>query len=98
MNEKKGPNGFLIGLLMGGAIGALISTRKGRKILKDVADYGLDYVGNSISADDIEDILNGDEEEMMGGEMENNVDEKKSEVKNDEPSRHKRLFRGIKKK
>lgn len=98
MNEKKGPNGFLIGLLIGGAVGALISTKKGRKILKDIADYGLDYVGNTISMDDIDTILNEEEEEIMKGEVE--AEEKTEPKKEDheETSRRKRLFRGIKRK
>ncbi len=70
MNEKKGPSGLLLGLIIGGAIGALISTKKGRKILKDIADYGLDYVGNTINLDDIETILNDEEAEVLSGEME----------------------------
>lgn len=113
MNEKKGPNGFLIGLLIGGAVGALIGTKRGRQIIKDIADYGLDYVGNNISMSDIDTILNEEEEEMMEGEMEEEEKEtsKKSdaaEVKEahtkiyqrkveEEPSRRKRLFKGIKK-
>ena len=107
MKEKKGgPNGFLLGLLIGGAVGALISTKRGRQILKDVADYGLDYVGKTINFDDIEAILDEEEEEMMSGEVESarnhmedrNVDiPKMSMEKKEEPAR-KRLFRGIRKK
>lgn len=97
MNEKHGPNGFLIGILIGGAIGALVSSKKGRKILKDVAEYGLEYVGNTIDMEDIETILNDDEEEMMGGEVDASA-EGKSETKSAEPSRRRRLFRGIRKK
>ena len=70
MNEKHGPNGLVVGLLIGAAVGALVSTKRGRKILKDVVDYGIEYVGNTVDMDDIETILNDDEEEMMGGEVE----------------------------
>lgn len=70
MSEKHGPNGFLMGLILGGAVGALISTKRGRQILKDIADYGLEYVGNTINFEDFEAILDEDEEEMMKGEME----------------------------
>jgi uncharacterized protein YcfJ len=100
MNEKKGPNGFLLGIIIGGAVGALISTKKGRKILKDIADYGLDYVGNSINLDDIETILNDEEEEVMSGEMETakgNTAAKQAQEKEDILSRRKRLFKGIRK-
>lgn len=111
MNEKHGPNGFLLGLLIGGAAGALISSKKGRKILKDLADYGIEYVGNTISMEDIETILNG-EEEFVEDEFR---EEKKSTVPTptqnskesignvvfDEPAeapKKRRLFRGIGKK
>lgn len=99
MQEKKGPNGFLLGLIIGGAIGAFVSTKKGRQILKDIADYGLDYVGNSITMEDIDAILNEEEEEMVGSEV---AKEKTSTPKvyraPDEQSRRRRLFKGINKK
>ena len=69
MSDKHGPNGLLLGLLIGGAVGALVSSKRGRQILKDLADYGLEYVGKTIDMEDIEAILNEDEEEMMNGEM-----------------------------
>src|SRR5689334_1805845 len=105
--EKRGHNGFLMGLLVGGAVGALVSTKKGRQILKDIADYGLEYIGKTIDIDDFESILD-DEEEMMSGEFDADDEEsappkpeteKKEEVKesNPEPQRR-RLFRGIRKK
>lgn len=101
MSEKKGPNGFLLGLLIGGAVGALVSTKRGRQILKDIAEYGLDYVGSSLNMEDINTILNEEEEEIMNGEMEEASEKEKpaeKSVNHEEPSRRKRLFRGIKKK
>ena len=100
MQEKKGPNGLLLGLIIGGALGALLSTKRGRKILKDIADYGLEYVGKNINMEDIETILNEDTEEMMNGEMDESTSPKKpdaSSEKEEAPSRR-RLFRGIRKK
>lgn len=64
MGEKHGPNGLLVGLLIGGAVGALVSSKKGRQILKDLTEFGLEYVGNTIDMEDIESILSNDEEEM----------------------------------
>lgn len=98
MNEKKGPNGLLLGLIIGGAIGALLSTKRGRKILKDIADFGLEYVGNTISMEDIETILNDDEEIMMKGEMDQPAEDKEKPESQDQQSRRRRLFRGIRKK
>ena len=100
MSEKHGPNGFLLGLVIGGAAGALLSTKKGRQILKDIADYGLEYVGNTISMEDVEAILDEDEEEMMKGEARAEkataVRPEEEVVRPETPRR--RLFRGIRKK
>lgn len=100
MNDKHGSNGFLLGLLIGGAVGALVSSKKGRQILKDVADYGLEYVGNVINLDEIETILNEDEEQMMKGEMDTKA--VKTEEVEDAPQpksqSRPRLFRGLRKK
>lgn len=109
MSEKHGgPNGFLLGLIIGGAVGALLSTKRGRQILKDVADYGLEYVGKTISMEDIESILEDDEEEMYADELDMTKAEKENTVKERQvvketvaatkqaPTRR-RLFRGIKK-
>lgn len=98
MQDKKGPNGFLLGLIIGGAIGAFVSTKKGRQILKEIADYGLDYVGNSITMEDIDTILN-EEEEMVGGEVTKEKMAAPTVYKApDEQSRRRRLFKGINKK
>lgn len=97
MQEKHGPNGFLIGLLIGGAVGALVSSKRGRQILKDLADYGLEYVGKTIDMEDIETILNEDGEEMMGGEMEAE-EAAPSEKPTEASTPRKRLFRGIRRK
>jgi uncharacterized protein YcfJ len=107
MNEKHGPNGFLLGLVIGGAVGALVSTQRGRQILKDLADYGLEYVGKTIDMDDVESILNGEEERMYDDELDMtrvNKDEFEDEHKKEHQVEHKseppkrRLFRGIRKK
>lgn len=99
MQEKHGPNGFLLGLLIGGAVGALVSSKKGRQILKDLAEYGLEYVGKTIDIEDIETILNEDEEEMMGGEEdEGSVTEAGDSAEKKEEPQKRRLFRGIRRK
>lgn len=98
MNEKHGPNGLVVGLLIGAAVGALVSTKRGRKILKDVVDYGIEYVGNTVDMDDIETILNDDEEEMSSYAEATEDKMAKEEKEAEQPSRRKRLFRGIKRK
>lgn len=96
MEKHHGGGGFLAGLLIGAAVGALVSTKKGRQILKDLSDYGLEYVGNVINLDDIETILDEDTEEISNGEvagMDKDVVDAKPE-----PPKKRRLFRGIRKK
>ncbi len=108
MQEKHGLNSFLLGLIIGGAVGALVSTKRGRQILKDLTDYGLEYVGKSIDMEDIENILNGEDEEVYEDELDMTKSEKshqereervavEKEAEKSEPQRR-RLFRGIRKK
>lgn len=111
MQEKHNSNGFMFGLMIGAAVGALVSTKKGREILKDVADYGLEYVGNIINLDDLESAFEDDGEELSSAAEEmkdaagDAVEKVKSQVKEsmdaaDEPTKplRRRLFRGIRKK
>lgn len=102
MNEKNHSNGFILGLAIGAAVGALVSTKKGREILKDVADYGLEYVGNIINLDDLEAVMNDEEgEEMMNGEVgDTKPQETTAQATEEEPTKplRRRLFRGIRKK
>ncbi len=107
MQEKHGPNGFLLGLLIGGAVGALVSTKKGRQILKDLADYGLEYVGKTIDMEDVENILNGEDEEVFEDDLDMTKNETKREEQNSSPKEdvmqknepaRRRLFRGIRKR
>lgn len=101
MQEKHNPNGFMVGLMIGAAVGALVSTKKGREILKDVADYGLEYVGNIINLDDLDAVMDDEaQEEMMSSEVEDiKPKDGNAEVKEEarKPLRR-RLFRGIRKK
>jgi hypothetical protein len=94
MNEKHGSNGFFVGLLVGAAVGALVSTKKGRQILKDLSDYGLEYVGNVVNLEDFEGIL--DDEEVMSEEMGKELTPEV--VETEEKPKKKRLFRGLRKK
>lgn len=92
----------MIGLVIGAAVGALISTKKGREILREVADYGLDYVGNVINLDDLETVMgDGAEEEMMNGETEEAQTKETTITQTTEETKkplRRRLFRGIRKK
>ena len=102
MEKQHGGGGFIAGLLIGAAVGALVSTKKGRQILKDLSDYGLEYVGNVINLDDIETILDEDTEEMSNGEVAGMNEEESASAESSgetkEAPKKRRLFRGIRKK
>jgi len=102
--QEKHHNGFMLGLVIGAAVGALVSTKKGREILKDVADYGLEYVGNIINLDDLQSVMD-EEDEMVVAEAEAEETTKKEtvvkeEAVKEEPQKpqRRRLFRGIRRK
>jgi hypothetical protein len=98
MNDKHGSNnGFLLGLIIGGAVGSLVSTQRGRQILRDLVDFGMDYVGKTIDMNDIEKILNNEEEEIREEAGPTGGIEVVEEVKKETPPKR-RLFHGIRKK
>src|SRR5680860_4214 len=45
-HESKFFNGFLLGLIVGGAIVFILATKKGKKILKLISEEGLDNLSN----------------------------------------------------
>ena len=108
MEEKnnsccKGSNGFLFGMIVGGALVFLIGTKKGRKVLKELSLKGADMIEGLSSIEDTESLS---EEEDDGAVYEEQIDreveKEKSETKPN-PSRNghtfgKRFFKGIKRK
>ncbi len=91
MSDKNNNSGFVWGLLIGAAVGSLISTEKGRRIIKELSEHGLDSIENLMDIDEIKNAM--DEgidrgKEILNGEKEVEVTVKKKP----------RLFRGIKKK
>lgn len=89
--------GFFMGLVVGAAVGALVSTKKGRQILKELVDYGIEYAEGVVDMEGVEKVFR-DEEETMSGEMEDNFPVENSSSEKEEKPKKKRLFRGLKKK
>ncbi len=59
MNDNKGNNsGFLLGLILGGAVVFLLGTEKGRSILKAVTDEGMSEL-----SDILEEVEEDEQEE-----------------------------------
>lgn len=53
-------NGFLMGVIVGGIATLLFTTKKGREIVKDLADKGFDKLSEfekSINQSDVEEVL-----------------------------------------
>lgn len=93
MNENKNNSGFVWGLLIGAAIGSLISTEKGRRIIKELSEHGLESIENLMDIDEIKEAMDNGIEK---GKEFLNVEEKEESaeiVVKKKP----RLFRGIKK-
>jgi len=57
MSDSKNNSGFVWGLLIGAAIGSLISTEKGRRIIKELSEHGLDSIENLMDIDEIREAM-----------------------------------------
>ena len=92
MNDTKNNSGFVWGLLIGAALGSLLSTEKGRRILKELSEHGIESIESLMDIDEIKQAM---DEGMERGKEFLNVDKKEEEaVVKKKP----RLFRGIKRK
>lgn len=89
-------DGFLWGLIIGGAVVFLIGTKKGKKLLKAITEEGMGGISDIIDGglvdeeadDDYEDVEDEADEKVSNGVAD--VKEKVSEAK---PSIRKRFFR-----
>jgi len=92
MNDTKNNSGFVWGLLIGAALGSLLSTEKGRRILKELSEHGIESIESLMDIDEIKQAM---DEGIDRGKEFLNVDKKEEEaVAKKKP----RLFRGIKRK
>lgn len=92
MNENKNNSGFVWGLLIGAAIGSLISTEKGRRIIKELSEHGLESIENLMDIDEIKQAM---EDGVEKGKEILDVDNKSEEIVV-AVKKKPRLFRGIK--
>lgn len=87
---KNNSSGFMWGLLIGGALGSLVSTKKGRRIIKELTEHGFESLENIVDIDKIKETI--DKNEFVKAIKEEAEEEKEEMVK-----KKPRLFRGIKK-
>lgn len=83
--------GFMWGLIIGAALGSLLSTKKGRKIIKEISEHGLESLENIMNIDEIKEVM--DEGVAKGKEIFGDEEDTKPVFK-----KRPRLFRGIKRK
>lgn len=105
-HENKFGSGFLWGAIIGGTLVLLVSTKKGRKVLRELADVGLDTIENAAQVGNLEEM----EEEMVGeniaqerhespeAEVSNQPQETSPSSEGNGHSSIKRIFKGVKKK
>lgn len=90
-------NGFLLGLLLGAGIALLISTKKGRNIIKEITENGIDALEDVVAPGELKDLLNEDLEEEISP-IENDMPDVAQVKSTHAPTRSRRFFSGIKKK
>ena len=110
--KHHGGNSFILGVIIGALLATLLTTKRGRQILRDITDLGLEmfeqFVDDKTRGKDIKIEQNPlDEEIEAAGEdlaaeiTESEVTESSAEpIKktNGNGNHNKRLFRGIKRK
>lgn len=94
MSDSKNNSGFVWGLLIGAAIGSLISTEKGRRIIKELSEHGLDSIENLMDIDEIREAMDNG---IAKGKDILNIDGKEGKEEVIVVKKKPRLFRGIKK-
>lgn len=103
-NHKSGNNflsGFLLGVLIGGAVVFLLGTKKGKKILKAISEEGEGKISNILNkiekSVDLEDAILEDQEiETAAPKKEIIVkDGEQSRAIEEKPKATRRFFKGI---
>lgn len=94
MDEKrhKESHNFTWGMIVGGAVVLMLTTKKGRQILKEVSEGGLDS---------LEDIIDIDRVRELAGEFGVDEEDDQEEVEEAEVERkpkRRRLFKGVRRR
>ncbi|KKR76684.1 MAG: hypothetical protein UU21_C0005G0010 [Candidatus Levybacteria bacterium GW2011_GWA2_40_8] len=93
-------DGFLLGLIIGGGLTLLFTTKKGNKILKVVSEEGLEGLNKFIeeASESVDEYVEKKEaspaEESVGfSDQDVGVEEKNGDAKTEEVKPHRRFFR-----
>ena len=90
-------NGFLLGLLVGGFIVFLLGTKKGKRILKEISENGLDNISDALNKKEESPIVEKVTKKVNKIPRDEYVQERKFAVSEniDERPKARRFFRGI---
>ncbi len=94
MEEKKhrDSHSFTWGMLVGGALVLMLTTKKGRQILKEISEGGIEGIEEFIDLEKVKELANDFTDD------ENDEKEEIDDEKQPTPKRKKRrLFRGVRK-
>lgn len=90
--HKSGSNAFLWGLIIGGLLVYLFTTKRGKKILKQLSEVGLEALDNISNVEGTDEYVDEDMEEVP-----NETPEETSTNENGD-SRPRRFFKGVKRR
>lgn len=95
MEERKhrDSHSFTWGMLVGGALVLMLTTKKGRQLLKEITDGGLDGIEEFIDIEKVREITNDFSDNSDEEDSQPNIDESSVE----KPKKRRRLFRGVRK-
>lgn len=88
-HKDKKSHGFTWGMIVGGAVVLMLTTKRGREILKELTEGGLEGIEDFIDLDKVKALTSEFDDEDRTDELPN--DEKKKTVK-----KRKRFFRKAK--
>lgn len=88
-------NGFLLGALIGAGVVFLLTSKKGKEVLKTLSEEGLDNISELLEQED--QIVDDGQDEKVQEREESNGQQGKSQEANKKPL-VRRFFRGISRK
>lgn len=88
-------NGFLLGLLVGGAVVFLLGTKKGKKLLKAISEEGIDSISDILEEAERTEDLDEVSTDAPSTSLRAMAGKSEGQRKNFEKPKARRFFRGI---
>lgn len=90
--NKSGGNAFMWGLIIGGLLVYLLTTKRGKKILQQLSEVGLEVLENISSVEDTDEYVDEDIDEVPDENTE------ATSANGNGDSQPRRFFKGVKKR